>query len=47
MSVNMGPHDPSMRGVLCLILTLDGEDVIVCQPILSYLHKGMEKIAKN
>ncbi|RZC65732.1 hypothetical protein C5167_009425 [Papaver somniferum] len=43
----MGPHHPSMHGVLRLIITLDGEDVIDCEPILSYLHIGMEKIAEN
>ncbi|KAK3424514.1 hypothetical protein EUGRSUZ_F01268 [Eucalyptus grandis] len=38
---------PSMHGVLRLILTLDGDDVIDYEPILGYLHKGMEKIAEN
>ncbi|KAL9989721.1 putative NADH dehydrogenase (quinone) [Helianthus debilis subsp. tardiflorus] len=47
MIVNMGPHHPSMHGVLRLIVTLDGEDVIDCEPILGYLHRGMEKIAEN
>ena len=47
MIVNMGPHHPSMHGVLRLILTLDGEDVIDCEPILGYLHRGMEKIAEK
>ena len=42
MIVNMGPHHPSMHGVLRLIVTLDGEDVIDCEPILGYLHRGME-----
>ncbi|KAK9986634.1 hypothetical protein SO802_031585 [Lithocarpus litseifolius] len=43
----MGPHHLSMRGVLRLVVTLDGEDVIDCEPILGYLHRGVEKIAKN
>ncbi|KAL2340325.1 hypothetical protein Fmac_008265 [Flemingia macrophylla] len=47
MIINMGPHHPSMHGVLRLIVTLDGEDVIACEPILGYLHRGMEKIAEN
>ncbi|KAK5770011.1 hypothetical protein PVK06_049886 [Gossypium arboreum] len=47
MIVNMGPHHPSMHGVLRLIVTLDGEDVVDCEPILGYLHRGMEKIAEN
>jgi NAD(P)H-quinone oxidoreductase subunit H len=47
MIVNMGTQHPSMHGVLRLIVTLDGEDVIDCEPILGYLHRGMEKIAEN
>ncbi|TYG76231.1 hypothetical protein ES288_D03G098000v1, partial [Gossypium darwinii] len=47
MIVNMGPHHPSMHGVLRLIVTLDGEDVVYYEPILGYLHRGMEKIAEN
>jgi NAD(P)H-quinone oxidoreductase subunit H len=47
MVVSMGPHHPSMHGVLRLIVTLDGENVIDCEPILGYLHRGMEKIAEN
>ncbi|TYG49361.1 hypothetical protein ES288_D10G088300v1 [Gossypium darwinii] len=34
MIVNMGRHHPSMHGVLCLIITLEGEDVVDCEPIL-------------
>lgn len=47
MIVSMGPHHPSMHGVLRLIVTLDGEDVSSCEPVLGYLHRGMEKIAEN
>lgn len=47
MIVSMGPHHPSMHGVLRLIITLDGENVIDCEPVLGYLHRGMEKIAEN
>jgi NAD(P)H-quinone oxidoreductase subunit H len=47
MLVSMGPQHPSMHGVLRLIVTLDGENVIDCEPILGYLHRGMEKIAEN
>ncbi|WOG86328.1 hypothetical protein DCAR_0205530 [Daucus carota subsp. sativus] len=42
MIVNMGPQHPSMHGVLRLIVTLDGEDVIDCEPILGYLHRVIE-----
>jgi NAD(P)H-quinone oxidoreductase subunit H len=47
MVLNMGPHHPSMHGVLRLIVTLDGEDVVDCEPVIGYLHRGMEKIAEN
>jgi len=33
--------------VMRLIVTLDGEDVVDCEPVLGYLHRGMEKIAEN
>jgi NAD(P)H-quinone oxidoreductase subunit H len=29
------------------MVTLDGEDIIDCEPVLGYLHRGMEKIAEN
>nr|YP_010581734.1 NADH-plastoquinone oxidoreductase subunit 7 [Cymbaria mongolica]UYS85108.1 NADH-plastoquinone oxidoreductase subunit 7 [Cymbaria mongolica] len=41
MIVNMDPHHPPMHGVLRLIVTLDGEDVIDCESILGYLRRGM------
>lgn len=46
MVINMGPHHPSMHGVLRLIVTLDGENVLDCEPVIGYLHRGMEKIAE-
>lgn len=47
MVLNMGPHHPSMHGVLRLMVTLDGENVVDCEPVIGYLHRGMEKIAEN
>ena len=41
--VNMGPQHPSTHGVLRLLLTLDGETVVDCEPIVGYLHTGIEK----
>jgi NADH-quinone oxidoreductase subunit D len=41
--VNMGPQHPSTHGVLRLVLTLDGETVIDCKPVVGYLHTGIEK----
>jgi NADH-quinone oxidoreductase subunit D len=43
MVLNMGPQHPSTHGVLRLLLTLDGEEVVDCRPIVGYLHTGIEK----
>ena len=47
MVLSLGPHHPSMHGVLRLIVTLNGENVEDCEPVLGYLHRSMEKIAEN
>ncbi len=47
MLLNFGPHHPSMHGVLRLLVTLDGENIVDCEPVIGYLHRGMEKIAEN
>jgi len=43
LTVNMGPQHPSTHGVLRLELTLDGEVVVKCRPVIGYLHTGIEK----
>ena len=43
MTLNMGPVHPATHGVLRLLLELDGETVMKCEPIIGYLHTGMEK----
>src|SRR6516164_9941506 len=43
LTVNMGPQHPSTHGVLRLELTLDGEIVVQCRPVIGYLHTGIEK----
>jgi len=43
MTLNMGPVHPATHGVLRLLLELDGETVTKCEPIVGYLHTGMEK----
>ncbi|MGB6296296.1 MAG: NAD(P)H-quinone oxidoreductase subunit H [Rivularia sp. (in: cyanobacteria)] len=47
MTINFGPHHPAMHGCFRIVVTLDGEDVVDCEPVLGYLHRGMEKIAEN
>jgi NADH-quinone oxidoreductase subunit D len=45
--INMGPQHPSTHGVLRLFLELDGETIVNCDPIIGYLHRGIEKLAEN
>jgi NAD(P)H-quinone oxidoreductase subunit H len=47
MVINLGPHHPSMHGVLRLIVTLNGENIEDCAPVIGYLHRAMEKIAES
>lgn len=47
MVVNMGPQHPSTHGVCRLILTIDGEVIIDCVPVIGYLHRAIEKICEN
>lgn len=47
MVINMGPQHPSTHGVLRLVLTLDGEIVKNCEPVIGYLHRGMEWLGQN
>ena len=47
MEINMGPQHPSTHGVLRLKLSLDGETVKSCYPVIGYLHRGIEKICEN
>ena len=47
MLLNMGPQHPSTHGVLRLVMTLEGETVVDCTPVIGYLHRGIEKILEN
>ena len=47
LTINMGPSHPATHGVLRVVLELDGETVVGCDPVIGYLHRGMEKIAEN
>ncbi len=47
MLLNMGPQHPSTHGVLRLVLTLEGETITNCTPVIGYLHRGIEKILEN
>jgi NADH-quinone oxidoreductase subunit D len=45
--LNLGPQHPSTHGVMHLLLTLDGEVVVSCEPNIGYSHRGHEKMAEN
>jgi NADH-quinone oxidoreductase subunit D len=47
MFLNMGPQHPSTHGVLRVVLKLDGERVVDIDPVLGYLHRGVEKLVEN
>ena len=44
MVLNMAPQHPATHGVLRLRLTLDGERIVECEPIIGYMHRGVEKL---
>lgn len=43
MELNLGPQHPSTHGVLRLKLRLDGERIVSAEPVIGYLHTGVEK----
>jgi len=47
MFVNLGPQHPSTHGVLRVVIKIDGEQVVDLDPVLGYLHRGVEKICEN
>jgi len=47
LTINMGPQHPSTHGVFRMILTLDGETVVACRPVMGYLHRSVEKLAES
>jgi NADH-quinone oxidoreductase subunit D len=45
--VNIGPSHPSTHGVCRIIAHLDGEIVVKAEPVIGYLHRGIEKMCEN
>ena len=44
--VNMGPQHPSTHGVFRMRVTFDGEVIKDLEPVMGYLHRGVEKLAE-
>ncbi|MGI8944983.1 MAG: NADH-quinone oxidoreductase subunit D, partial [Thermoleophilaceae bacterium] len=47
LTINLGPHHPATHGVLRLLCTLEGETVRNIQPIIGYVHTGIEKSCED
>jgi len=47
MTINVGPQHPATHGVFRMVLTVDGEVVVDCEPYIGYLHRGLEKLTEN
>lgn len=43
ITLNLGPQHPATHGVLRLVLDLEGEKIVGCDPRPGYLHRGIEK----
>lgn len=47
MLLNMGPQHPSTHGVFRMVLQVDGEKILDCEPHIGYLHRGSEKLCEG
>ena len=47
MLINMGPQHPSTHGVMRLVVKVRGEVIVDIDPVLGYLHRGIEKLCEN
>lgn len=47
ITMNMGPQHPSTHGVLRVVVELDGETVVKAEPVVGYLHTGIEKTMES
>lgn len=45
--VNIGPQHPSTHGVLHFRVDLEGETIRKVDPVLGYIHRGVEKISEK
>jgi len=46
MTLNIGPQHPATHGTLRIIAKLDGEQVVSCEPMPGYMHRGYEKLTE-
>jgi NADH-quinone oxidoreductase subunit D len=46
MTLNIGPQHPATHGTLRIVAKLDGEQVVSCDPMPGYMHRGYEKLCE-
>src|SRR5688572_28927414 len=46
MTLNIGPQHPATHGTLRIVARLDAEQVVSCEPIMGYMHRGYEKLTE-
>lgn len=46
MTLNIGPQHPATHGTLRVLAKLDGEQVVWCEPVPGYMHRGYEKLCE-
>ncbi len=47
ISLNFGPQHPAAHGVLRLVVNIDGEQIVSCDPHIGLLHRGTEKLIES
>ncbi|MFA5861666.1 MAG: NADH-quinone oxidoreductase subunit D [Candidatus Thermoplasmatota archaeon] len=47
LMLNVGPQHPATHGVLRLKVTLEGEVIRGVEPVMGYLHRGVEKLFED
>jgi NADH-quinone oxidoreductase subunit D len=47
ITVNMGPQHPSTHGVFRAVIKMEGERIVDLEPVIGYLHRGIEKLAEG
>lgn len=44
MVLNIGPQHPATHGVLRVKVVLDGERIVAADPVIGYMHRGVDKL---
>ncbi|MDI6871208.1 MAG: NADH-quinone oxidoreductase subunit D [Bacillota bacterium] len=47
LTINVGPQHPSTHGVFRFKVRLDGETIVELDPVIGYVHRGMEKLLES